>query len=205
MRTEGEAVGENTRGFNRGRYASVAKLDNYEELKEEARRIKEDAIARLPELIDQLRASVELNGGHVYLASDAADANRHIRRLCREAGAGRLAKSKSMTSEEIEVNEALEDEGVDVVETDLGEWVLQLAGEAPSHIVAPAIHKSRAAIAELFNQRFEPDEPLETAEELTRFACERLGALIDTADAGMTGANFIAAETGTPVGAEPIG
>ena len=198
MQSEGDAVSENTRGFNAGRYASVARLGGrYEALKKEARRIKEDAIARLPALIDELTTRIEASGGHVYLAADAADANRYIRRLCRAHGVRRLAKSKSMTSEEIEVNEALGREGVEVVETDLGEWVLQLAGEAPSHIVAPAIHKSRAAIADLFNERFEPKTPPRTAEELTRFARRKLGALIDGADAGMTGANFIAAETGT--------
>lgn len=102
-----------------------------------------------------------------------------------------------MTSEEIEVNEYLAEAGVDVVETDLGEWVLQLAEEAPSHIVAPAIHKSRAAIAALFRHCFDPEDPPETAEELTQFARERLGALIASAEVGMTGANFITADTGT--------
>ena len=197
MTTEGEAVGANTRGFNQGRYDSVAKLEDYDALKDEAREIKEDAISRLPQLIEQLEATVEDNGGTVYLAEDAADANRYIAEVCAETDADRLVKSKSMTSEEIEVNEHLEADGVDVVETDLGEWVLQLAEEAPSHIVAPAIHKSRAEIAKLFNAMFEPDEPLETAEELTMFARERLGELIEDADVGMTGANFITADSGT--------
>ncbi len=197
METEGDAVAENTRGFNAGRYESTARLDDYEELKAEAREIKEDAIARLPELIEAVKTSVEANGGTVYVADDAADANRYVREVAAERDAERVVKSKSMTSEEIEVNEALEADGVDVVETDLGEWVLQVADEAPSHIVAPAIHKSRAGIAKLFNERFDPDEPLETAEELTVFARERLGELIEGADLGMTGANFVAADSGT--------
>ncbi|MFC7203133.1 LUD domain-containing protein [Haloferax namakaokahaiae] len=197
MRTEGTAVGENTRGFNQGRYDSVADLEAYEELKDEARAIKEDAIERLPELIDQLRESVEANGGTVYVADDADDANEYIRTVVAERDADRVVKSKSMTTEELEVNHVLEGDGVDVVETDLGEWVLQLAEEAPSHIVAPAIHKSREAIAELFNERFDPDEPLETAEELTQFASEKLGEQILDAQVGMTGANFITADTGS--------
>ncbi|WP_436907729.1 LUD domain-containing protein [Halosimplex marinum] len=197
MATEGDAVGENTRGFNRGRYESVARLEDYEDLKAEARAIKEDAIERLPELIDELRAAVEANGGTLYLADDAADANEYVRSVVAERDASRVVKSKSMTSEEIDVNEALEADGVDVVETDLGEWVLQVADEAPSHIVAPAIHKSREAIADLFNERFDPDEPLETAEELTRFARENLGERIEDAEVGMTGANFVTADTGT--------
>jgi len=198
MATEGDAVAENTRGFNEGRIESTGRLDDYEELKGDAREIKEDAIGRLPELIDRVKESVEANGGTVYLADDAADANRYIAELtAEERDADRLVKSKSMTSEEIEVNEALEEEGVEVVETDLGEWVLQLADEAPSHIVAPAIHKSREGISELFAERFDLDDPPETAEELTMFARERLGELIEDADVGMTGANFIAADSGT--------
>ena len=197
METEGDAVGTNTRGFNDGRYESVAKLEDYEGLKDEARAIKEDAIERLPALVDELTETVEENGGTVYLAEDAADANEYIAEVCARNDADRLVKSKSMTSEEIEVNEHLEREGVDVVETDLGEWVLQVADEAPSHIVAPAIHKSREGIADLFNERFDPEEDLETAEELTMFARERLGELIQGADVGMTGANFVTADSGT--------
>jgi len=195
MQTEGGAIARNTQGFNTGRYASVERLDDYEGLKTRARQIKEKAIERLPELIDQVRDQVEARGGTVYLAEDAADANRYIAEVA--ADAGRLVKSKSMTSEEIEVNEHLEAAGTEVIETDLGEWVLQVADEDPSHIVAPAIHKSRKAIADLFNRRFEPDEPLETAEELTRFAREQLGELIQGAEVGMTGANFITADSGT--------
>nr|WP_199693847.1 LUD domain-containing protein [Halococcus sp. IIIV-5B] len=197
MRTEGQPVGENTRGFNTGRYDSVSTLEDYDGLKNRARAIKEDAIANLPDLIDQLHETVENNGGTVYIAEDAADANRYVEEVVESKDADRLVKSKSMTTEEIEVNDHLEERGVEVVETDLGEWVLQVADEAPSHIVAPAIHKSRQGIADLFNAQFEPDEPLETAEELTAFAREQLGDLIQGADIGMTGANFITADSGT--------
>ncbi|MFB6249293.1 MAG: LUD domain-containing protein [Salinibacter sp.] len=195
MQTEGTAVAQNTRGFNDGRYASVGRLDDYDALKARARTIKEEAIERLPALVEQVRAQVEARGGTVYMADDAADANRYIADVA--GGADRLVKSKSMTSEEIEVNEHLEAAGIEVIETDLGEWVLQVADEAPSHIVAPAIHKSREAIAELFNRQFDPPTPLETAEELTQFAREQLGRLIEGADVGMTGANFITADSGT--------
>lgn len=193
--TEGDSVQANTRVFNQGRYAATEDLEDYEELKDRARQIKEEAISRLPELIDELTETVEENGGHVYLASDAADANRYITEVAGEADT--LVKSKSMTSEEIDVNEALENAGVDVYETDLGEFVIQIAEESPSHIVGPAIHKSREEIAELFNREFEPDESLETAEELTHFAREYLGERVKEADVGMTGANFLVAESGT--------
>ena len=205
MAAEGEPIHENTQGFNQGRYDSVADLEDYEELKEEARAIKEDAIERLPALIEELRTTVEGNGGTLYIADDEAEANRYIQEVVDDVPIGddgatdskTVVKSKSMTSEEIEVNEALEAAGHDVVETDLGEWVLQVADEAPSHIVAPAIHKSRDAIAELFNDVFEPEEPLETAAELTTFAREKLGERLREADVSMTGANFITADTGT--------
>ncbi|MDL5360759.1 LUD domain-containing protein [Halalkalicoccus sp. NIPERK01] len=193
--TEGDSVQANTRVFNQGRYAAVEDLEDYEELKDRARAIKEDAIERLPELIDDLTETVEDNGGEVYLASDAEDANRYVEEVVGDAET--LVKSKSMTSEEIEFNAALEEAGVDVYETDLGEFVIQVAEESPSHIVGPAIHKSREEIADLFNREFDPDEPLETAEELTTFAREYLGERIEEADVGMTGANFLVAESGT--------
>jgi len=133
--------------FNEGRYESTADLDDYEALKDEAREIKEDAIERLPELIDEVTEAIEDNGGTVYIADDAADANRYISDV---VDGRNVVKSKSMTSEELEVNDALEASGADVWETDLAEFVLQIADEAPSHIVAPAIHKSREEIAALF-------------------------------------------------------
>ena len=197
LRTEGAAIAANTQGFNDGRNQSVAKLDDYEALKREARATKEDAIEHLPELLSELTATVEENGGTVYVADDSEDANDYICDVVDDRAAERAVKSKSMTSEEIEVNDALEADGVDVVETDLGEWVLQVADEAPSHIVVPAIHKSREGIADLFNTTFDPDEPLETAEELTMFAREKLGEKIVDAEVGITGANFLTADTGT--------
>jgi iron-sulfur cluster protein len=197
MAAEGTAVETNTQGFNQGRYDSVAGLENYDELKDDARSIKEDAIERLPQLIDKLRSTIEDRGGTLYLAEDEADANQYLRGVVGDDPAKTVVKSKSMTTEELELNAALKTDGHEVVETDLGEWVLQVADEAPSHIVAPAIHKSREAIAELLNEVFDPEEPLETAQELTRFARDILGEYIRTADVGITGANFITADTGT--------
>ncbi|WP_254546865.1 LUD domain-containing protein [Halomarina pelagica] len=199
LETERDAIRENTTHMNRQRYDAIERFERYEASREAARAIKEDAIERLPELIDRVRESVEANGGTVYVAEDAADANRYITEVTAEKGAETLVKSKSMTSEELEVNEALETAGVDVYETDLGEFVIQVAGEAPSHLVGPSLHKSTAAIAELFNAHFEPDEPLETAEELTNFARDYLLEYIVEADVGMTGANFVLADSGTVV------
>ncbi|MGQ4556301.1 LUD domain-containing protein [Halobellus sp. GM3] len=192
---EGQTVFENTTHVNKGRYESNANRTDIEELRAAARAIKEDAIERLPELIETVRESVEANGGTVYVASDAADANRYITEVAGDAEV--LAKSKSMTTEEIEVNDALEAAGVDVCETDLGEFVVQIADEAPSHLVGPAFHKSTEEIAALFNGHFDVDEPLETAEDLTQFARDHVGERIREADVGMTGANFVCAESGT--------
>jgi len=195
--TEGDAVFENTTHVNDGRLEANATRDDIEDLRTAARRIKEDAIEQLPDLIETVREQVEANGGEVYLADDAADANQYITAVAESKDADLLAKSKSMTSEEIEVNDALEAAGVDVCETDLGEFVLQVADEAPSHLVGPAFHKSTADIATLFNAHFDTGKPLVTAEDLTQFARDHVGDQIRAADVGMTGANFVFAESGT--------
>ncbi|WP_049935452.1 LUD domain-containing protein [Haloplanus natans] len=197
LETEGDAVHENVTHLNEGRYEAIERFDEFEDLRTQARRIKEDAIENLPDLIDTLRESVESNGGTLYVADDADDANRYITDVVGSKDAETLVKSKSMTTEEIEVNEALEAMGVDVFETDLGEFVIQVADEAPSHLIGPSLHKSREAVAELFNRVFDPEEPFETAEELTEFARDYLGERIRDADVGMTGANFVLAESGT--------
>ncbi|MFC4360395.1 LUD domain-containing protein [Halobium salinum] len=196
LATEREAVRENTSHFNRERYRASAEYEGYEELRSRAREIKEDAIERLPELVETVRESVEANGGTVYVADDAADANRYVEEVVRDQG-DTVVKSKSMTTEEIDLNEALEAAGADVYETDLGEFVVQVADEAPSHIVGPSLHKSSDDIAALFNAHFDPEEPLSTAEELTEFARDYLGDRIVEADVGVTGANFVLAESGT--------
>jgi iron-sulfur cluster protein len=197
--TEGETVATNTRHLNDRRYDALEEIgeERYEELRRAVRGIKEDAIDRLPELRAQLVERVEANGGHVYVADDAADATEYVASVCADVDASSAVKSKSMTTEEIDLNDALEASGVDVHETDLGELVIQIAEETPSHLVGPGIHRSREEIARLFNDRFDLDEPLETAEELTAFARDYLAERIREADVGITGANFVVAETGT--------
>ncbi len=207
LETEGEAIHTHASASNARRYQTYGETDDIQALRDEARSIKEDAIDRLPDLIDTVREAVEANGGTVYVADDAADANAYVSEVVQTeteengvAGDGdtpSVVKSKSMTTEEIDLNDALEADGIDVTETDLGEWVLQVADDTPSHIVGPAMHLSRPEIAELFNDRFDPDEPFETAEELTRFARDHLGERIRAADVGITGANFVVADSGT--------
>jgi iron-sulfur cluster protein len=197
LETEGDSVAENTRVFNEARQEATENFDRYEDLRSEARAIKEDAIERLPELIERVQTSVEANGGTVHLADDAEEAREIVREIADDEDAETVVKSKSMTTEEVELEHALGDAGLDVYETDLGEFVVQLADEAPSHIIAPGIHKSREEIAELFETVFDPEAPPETAEELTAFARDVLGEYIREADIGVTGANFVLAESGS--------
>jgi iron-sulfur cluster protein len=194
---ESLTVRANTQHFNRGRYRAVAELPDYDALKDQARRIKDKSIAGLPELIQILKSSVRAHGGHVFVASTAEDACRYILDVCHWRAAKLVVKGKSITSEEIRLNHILEADGIEVVESDLAEFILQLADEQPSHFLAPALHYSRERITALFKRKFKTDLPLDTGEELTRFARERLRDKFLYADVGVTGANLIAADTGT--------
>ncbi len=205
LRTESSAVRHNTQTFNRSRYAATSALPDYDQLKDRTRAIKERAIASLPELLATLEASVKRNGGHFYLADTAEDATRYIAGVCARAGVRLVVKGKSMTSEEVGLNHVLQAQGIEVAETDLAEFILQVADEQPSHIIAPAIHYSRERITALFKRRFQTDLPLDTGEELTRFAREHLRQKFLAADCGISGANLIAADTGSLVLVESEG
>ncbi|MFB6309994.1 MAG: LUD domain-containing protein [Salinirussus sp.] len=198
LATEGAAVRENTTGLNDQATRSLDGFSDREACRAAARQIKEDAIEDLPQLIDRVEESVRANGGHVHLASTASDARDIVAEIMAAQDAESLAKSKSMTTEELELNQHLEAEGYEVTETDLGEYVIQVADEAPSHLIAPAIHKAPADIAACFNEVFDPEPPLSAdPEALTAFARERVGTAIRDADVGMTGANFIVADSGS--------
>ena len=191
------AIRHNTQTFNRNRYSAVSRIADYDAMKDRARRIKEIAIATLPELLRQLEASVHANGGHFFLAKTAADANEYIRNLLVSHRVKLVVKGKSITSEETRLNHTLETAGIEVAETDLAEFILQVADEQPSHIIAPALHYSRERITALFKRKFQTDLPLDTGEELTRFAREILRQKFIAADAGICGANLIAADSGS--------
>jgi len=194
---ESAAVRRNTQNFNSNRYREAAALVDYDALKDEARSIKERAIANLPDLLLTLEGAVRARGGQFYLAATAADACRYILGVCQAHGAKLVVKGKSITSEEIRLNHTLQAAGIEVAESDLAEFILQVADEQPSHNVAPAMHYSTERISALFKRKFETDEPLETGEELTKFARQRLRQKFLNADVGFTGANLIAADTGT--------
>ncbi|GAH63276.1 unnamed protein product, partial [marine sediment metagenome] len=131
---ESEAVRRNTQTFNQGRYRATAAIEDYDELKDRARAIKEAAIDSLPELLTTLEAAVTSRGGRFHLARDGADACHYIKRICLQRQARLVVKAKSMTTEEIRLNGVLEGSGIEVVETDLAEFILQVSGEQPSHI-----------------------------------------------------------------------
>jgi iron-sulfur cluster protein len=202
---ESPAVRHNTQTFNRGRYEATAVIPDYDALKDQARAIKQAAIARLPELLPKLEASVKRNGGHFFLAKDGAQASRYITQLCRDRQVRLVVKGKSMTAEEVHLNHYLEEAGIEVAETDLAEFILQIADEQPSHVVGPALHYSRERITALFKKRFTTDLPLDTGEELTRFAREMLRQKFLQADAGISGANFVTADSGSIVLVESEG
>ena len=167
-------------------------------LRDKARAIKDHTLAHLDEYLEQLEAAVKARGGHVHFAADAADANAIVSQVIRERNVRRVVKSKSMATEEIHLNAHLERAGVEVTETDFGEFIIQLAGERPSHIVGPALHKSAQEMADLLNARFGVHLSCEPA-ELAQFARGVLRQKFAEADMGITGGNFLIAETGTVV------
>ncbi len=160
--------------------------------------LKADAIARLPELVERFTHEAEAVGAVVHTASTAADARRIIGEIISQQNAKLVVKSKSMVTEEIQLNPSIEALGVNVVETDLGEWIMQLAGEHPSHLIAPAVHKTREQVAELFSKETGLDLPPDPA-TLVAVARERLRQAFIDADVGISGANIAIAESGTLV------
>ncbi len=161
--------------------------------------IKARALARLPALLVRLEERCRANGIAVHWAENAAEANELVLSLLRAHGATRLVKGKSMVSEEMGLNEFLEEHGVESLESDLGEYVIQLDHETPSHIIMPAIHKNRRQIARLFGEKIRNAEYTEDVDALTAIARRVLRKKFEEADAGLSGVNFAVAETGTLV------
>jgi L-lactate dehydrogenase complex protein LldF len=185
--------------FASHRLARLPELGDPQALRRAARAIRADILTRLPDLLGELADNVQKRGGHVHWATTSTQATDYITGVARHHGVQRIVKSKSMASEEIHLNEALEATGATVVETDLGEWIIQLAHETPSHIIAPAVHRNRYQVHDLFRplpggDRLEP-EPV----ELARFARDRLRQAFLAAEMGISGVNFGVAEGGSLV------
>jgi L-lactate dehydrogenase complex protein LldF len=172
-------------------------VPDWEALREEAASIKRDALARLPELWTEFEAKATQAGATVHWARDAAEHNRIVSQLLRERGVRRIVKSKSMLTEECGLNPHLEGEGIEVVDTDLGERIVQLRHERPSHLVMPAIHLRREEVGALFHEEMGSPAGLEDPDELTRIARRDLRERFLSAEAGVTGVNFAVAETGS--------
>jgi L-lactate dehydrogenase complex protein LldF len=190
------------RGFVLKRAAARAKLPEFDRLCEEARAIKDHALAHLDLYLEAYERKVRESGGEVHYAANADDARAIVLGLCRKAGAGLVTKGKSMVSEEIGLNAALEASGIEVVETDLGEYIVQLRGEGPSHIIAPIIHLNKEEIAADFRRahRALPEgRTLDRAQDLVAEARAVLREKFIGADVGITGANLLVAETGSSV------
>src|SRR5271163_5371519 len=191
-----------SRNFVGRRAAAVARLPEFDALRDSARAIKDHTLAHLDLYLEAYERKVTEAGGHVHYARTAAEALEIILGLCKARDAKAVTKGKSMISEEIGLNAALEGAGIEAIETDLGEYIIQLRGEAPSHIIAPAIHVTRDDIEADFRKAHR-DLPagrdLSQPEQLLAEARGILREKFLSADIGVTGANFLIAETGTSI------
>ena len=189
-------------GFPGRRREAAARLPEFEQLRDAARAIKDHVLDHLDVYLETFEAQVTANGGHVHWCADAEEARKTILDICRAAGARTATKSKSMIGEELAINDYLEQNGVRPVETDLGEYIIQLRREPPSHIIAPAIHLSLAQVADTFRAAHTDRPAGRTLSEPAVLLDEARAELRNdflTADVGITGANMLIAETGSNV------
>ncbi len=192
------AVQQATNRFAGGRAARVAELPQWEQLRQIGSDIRLHTIQNLDAYLTRLEEKVESAGGHVHWAETAEDACRIVLQIAREHNVKSAVKSKSMATEEIGLNRFLEDAGIEATETDLGEYIVQLAGTGPSHIIVPAVHLKKEEIAALFGAKLNIDAPTDPI-ALARIAREVLREKFLHADMGISGGNFLVAETGTLV------
>lgn len=190
------ALGQATNRFITLRATSYASLPHIETVRDQARLMRRHTIANLDRYLDMLAENVERAGGVVHWAPDAEAARRIVLDIARQNGVKRIAKSKSMVSEEIHLNAALAAAGIEVVETDLGEYIAQLAHERPSHIIVPVLHKTRREIGRLFQEKLGVDYT-DDPQALTRIARGVMRQVFLQADMGLSGVNFGVASTGT--------
>jgi len=186
--------------FNIGRYNAVVpggkqQFENLNLAREKAKNIKWKAIESLDKQLEKFEAAISRRGAKVIWAETAEQAKEEILRICKEKNCRSIVKSKSMVTEEIHLNEFLEKNDIESVETDLGEYIQQLDGEPPYHIVTPAMHKSKEDVAKLFSDKLGTDPAL-TPEQLTLVARQTLRKKYTEAEIGITGANFIIADAG---------
>lgn len=189
-------------GFRLKRLAAIDRLPEFEALRTEGQALKDHVLAHLDLYLEAFEAQVTAQGGTVHWCATAAEAQQAVLKICQEVGARTVTKGKSMISEEIGLNDFLEKNGVQPIETDLGEYIIQLRHEAPSHIIAPAIHVRKEMVADAFRATHShraPDRDLSEPRQLLDEAREELRDKFLAADVGITGANMLIAETGTSV------
>jgi L-lactate dehydrogenase complex protein LldF len=191
-----EALREAVTLFTERRRRAVAEVENWPDLREKARRIKEEALSHLDHHLDCFATRAEEAGAHVHWARDGTEACEIVTGIAERSGAERLIKSRSAVTEEIGLSTALQRDGRLPVETNLGDWIVQLAGESSSHLLTLATHRSRKRVAELFAEQFGIDPPKDVA-GLIHFAREKLRRHFAHADLGISGVNFGIAETGS--------
>lgn len=193
-----QALGKARGGFVGKRAQQAAELPEFEQLREEAKATKNHILDHLDHYLERYEAAVTAAGGHVHWARDAEEARRIILDICKRVGARTVTKGKSMVSEEIGLNEALIEHGMEVVETDLGEYIIQLAHEPPSHIIAPAVHKTKDQVSDLFEAAHGGPRKTEVP-DLVNEARRVLRDKYFRADVGITGGNFLVAESGSSI------
>jgi L-lactate dehydrogenase complex protein LldF len=189
-------------GFSERRRQAAERLPEFELLRDHARDIKNHTLAHLDFYLEAFERKVTALGGHVHWAPTAGEARRIIADLCRSVGARTIAKSKSMVAEEIALNEHLEALGIAPIETDLGEYIIQLRREPPSHIIAPAVHLTKDQVADTFLEHHKAlgfTKRLTERNDLVAEARYVLRQKFLDADVGLTGANFLVAETGSSI------
>jgi L-lactate dehydrogenase complex protein LldF len=204
-------LGRATATIRDKRLRAIAEMPDWEELRHAGAAVKDDVLARLPELLEQLESNVVAAGGIVHWARDAAEANAIVAGIARAHGIREVVKVKSMATQEIELNAALERDGVDVWETDLAELIVQLGHDLPSHILVPAIHRNRAEIRDIFARemaaagRPAPPDLTDDPAALAEAARLHLREKFLRAEMAVSGGNFAVAETGTVVVLESEG
>ncbi|MCC3295121.1 LutB/LldF family L-lactate oxidation iron-sulfur protein [Arthrobacter sp. zg-Y411] len=192
-------LGHATHTIRDKRLRVVAELPDWEELRDAGSAIKESVMARLPELLEEFEANFTARGGKIHWARDAAEANKTVRDLIRDAGADEVVKVKSMATQEIGLNEYLEEQGIAAFETDLAELIVQLDHDKPSHILVPAIHKNRTQIRDIFLREMPDVDPglTNNPARLAEAARVHLRRKFLSAKVAVSGANFAIAESGT--------
>ncbi len=188
------------KGFTALRDIGISQVPEFGDMRDRARDVKNHVLENLGDYLEQFEERVIANGGRVHWARNASEANEIIGRLCAEVNAKTVVKSKSMVTEELELNPHLEKQGIEVFESDLGEYIIQLRKEKPFHIVGPALHLTKEQVSDTFykaHQRYGRTEKVTEKEALVREARIVLRERFKQADVGITGANFLVAETGS--------